>query len=63
MEMVTVNTVEDVDFWEEEITEMIDSGLYGYCEDFLSDVLRSIEYSGVITKRQVEAVENIKSRG
>lgn len=53
----------DSSFWEEDIEEMLESGDFDFCEDFLSDVLRSISYSGIITKRQIAAIENIKAKG
>ena len=53
----------DVDYWEETVEEMISSGDYDFAEGFLTDVLNSIRYTGVVTKRQIEAVENIQSHG
>ena len=51
----------DIEYWEEELEDMISSGDYEYCEDFLTDVLHSIKYTGVITDRQVAALENIQN--
>jgi len=58
---VPLKSENDVDYWEEELEDMISSGEYDYCEDFLQDVLNSIKYSGVITDRQISALENIQN--
>lgn len=53
-------TNEDPQQWLRTIENMLDSGNYFYAEDTLEGIFETIEDSGRITSRQIQAITNIQ---